>query len=196
MPATRQDLLDYLDRLGVPHRTTDHAPVFTVAESAGIKETMPGGHTKNLFLKDRRGRLFLLSALAETKIDLKALAKLFHADRFSFGAPELLLEALGVTPGSVTAFAVLNDELGRVSFLLDAALLAHDPVNFHPLSNDATTAVSPGGLLAFLEAAGHRPVIVQFSADGLPALVEENDPTAHVPTKAAAERAGGHKDFS
>lgn len=180
MAATRQDLLAFLDRLGVAHRTHDHAPVFTVAESADIKVAMPGGHTKNLFLKDRRGRLFLLSALAETTIDLKALAKLFHADRFSFGSADLLLEALGVTPGSVTVFAAMNDALGRVTILLDEALFAHDPVNFHPLSNDATTAVSPAGLLAFLDATGHHPIRVRFGPEGAPALVEAAADAAHV----------------
>lgn len=180
MAATRQDLLAFLDRLGVAHRTFDHAPVFTVAESAAIKLSMPGGHTKNLFLKDKRGRLFLLSALADTKIDLKALAKLFHADRFSFGSADLLLETLGVTPGSVTAFAAMNDALGRVTILLDDGLFTHDPVNFHPLSNDATTAVSPKGLLAFLDATGHHPICVRFGADGAPALVEADAAAAHV----------------
>jgi len=180
MTATRQDLLAYLDRIGVAHTTHDHAPVFTVAESHDIKLAMPGGHTKNLFLKDKRGRLFLLSALAETKIDLTALAHLFHAGRFSFGAPELLHEALGVTPGSVTIFALMNDALGRVTLLLDEALLAHDPVNFHPLSNDATTAVSPAGLMAFLDATGHRPIRVRFGPGGEPALVEAGPGEAHV----------------
>jgi len=170
--STRQDLLAFLDRLGVAHRTHDHAPVFTVAESGAIKRDMPGGHTKNLFLKDKAGRLFLLCALAETKINLNALAKLLKAGRFSFGSPELLLEALGVTPGSVTVFALINDRLGRVALLLDEALLHIDPVNFHPLSNDATTAVSPAGLMTFLEATGHAPLRIAFDAAGAPAAVE------------------------
>jgi Ala-tRNA(Pro) deacylase len=170
--STRQDLFDLLDTLGVEHRTHDHPPVFTVAESASIKLEMPGGHTKNLFLKDKAGRLFLLCALAETKIDLNALAKTMKAGRFSFGAPELLHEALGMTPGSVTAFALINDRLGRVTLLLDAALLEIDPVNFHPLGNDATTAVSPAGLLRFLEETGHAPLRIRFDADGKPTLVE------------------------
>lgn len=180
MTATRHDLLSFLDRIGVPHRTFEHPPVFTVAESAAIKTQMPGGHTKNLFLKDKRGRIFLLSALADTKIDLTALARLFHAGRFSFGAADLLLDTLGVHPGSVTAFALMNDKLGRVTFLIDDALLAHDPVNFHPLSNDATTAVSPAGLLRFLDTTGHRPIAIRFGADGEPALVEEGLAAAHV----------------
>ena len=170
--STRQDLFDFLDRLGVAHRTYDHAPVFTVAESEAIKIDMPGGHTKNLFLKDKAGRLFLLCALAETKISLNVLAKVLKAGRFSFGAPDLLFDALGVTPGSVTIFALLNDRLGRVSLLLDEGLLHIDPVNFHPLSNDATTAVSPAGLLKFLEATGHPPQRIAFDPDGSPTAVE------------------------
>jgi Ala-tRNA(Pro) deacylase len=181
MTATRQDFLAFLDRIGVAHATHDHAPVFTVAESEGIKAAMPGGHSKNLFLKDKRGRIYLLSALAETKIDLTALAHLFHAGRFSFGSADLLMEALGVHPGSVTAFALMNDKLGRVTFLLDEALLAHDPVNFHPLTNEATTAVSPAGLMTFLDATGHRPIRVRFAPDGAPSLVEEAGGEAHVP---------------
>jgi len=173
MASTRQDLFDLLDRLGVAHRTFDHAPVFTVAESTSIKLEMPGGHTKNLFLKDKTGRLFLLCALAETKIDLNKLAKLLKAGRFSFGAPELMQEALGVTPGSVTVFALINDTLGRVSLLLDEALLQVDPVNFHPLSNDATTAISPAGLLAFLDATGHSPQRIRFDPDGTPVSVDQ-----------------------
>jgi len=160
--STRQDLFDFLDRLGVARRTHDHAPVFTVAESETIKLDMPGGHTKNLFLRDKAGRLFLLCALAETKIQLNALAKLLKAGRFSFGSPELLFEALGVTPGSVTIFALLNDRLGRVALLLDEALLHVDPVNFHPLANDATTAVSPTGLMVFLAATGHLAAAHRF----------------------------------
>ncbi len=172
MTATRHDLLDFLDTLGVAHRTYDHPAVFTVAESGAIKTLMPGGHTKNLFLKDKRGRLFLLCAIAETKIDLTALARLLSAGRFSFGAADLLLDALGVTPGSVTAFALINDKLGRVSLLLDEALFADDPVNFHPLTNDATTALSGAGLLTFLEATGHRPMRIRFDPEGAPSLVE------------------------
>jgi len=172
MIATRQALFDFLDSLGVAHRTVEHPPVFTVAESASIKIDMPGAHTKNLFLKDKRGALWLLSAMAETRIDLNRLARLLEAGRFSFGSAALLEETLGVTPGSVTAFAVLNDTERRVRMLLDEALLEHDPVNFHPLGNDATTAVSPAGLLSFLEAAGHPPVRLRFDAEGSPSRVQ------------------------
>jgi Ala-tRNA(Pro) deacylase len=170
MPATRQELFDLMDRLGLAHRTHDHPPVFTVAESSAIKFAIPGGHTKNLFLKDKKGALLLFSALADTPIDLNLLAKTLGMARFSFGAPALLFETLGVHPGSVTAFAAINDRLNRVRIGLDAGLLAHSAVNFHPLSNDATTSIAPGDLLTFLAHTGHRPAIVAFDDNGGSAL--------------------------
>jgi Ala-tRNA(Pro) deacylase len=169
-PATRNDLFALLDRLGVVHETLDHRPVFTVEEGADIKAALPGGHTKNLFLKDRRGSLWLVCALGETPIDLNALAKALGAQRFSFGSTELMVEALGVTPGSVTVFALMNDRLNRVTLVLDQALLAADPINFHPLTNDATTAISAAGLTAFLAETGHNPILVSFDAAGQPEL--------------------------
>ena len=171
--ATRQDLFTLLDRIGVAHATTEHEPVFTVAESDKVGAKIPGGHTKNLFLKDRKGGLWLVCALSDTKVDLNALAKTLSVQRFSFGAADLMRDALGVTPGSVTAFALINDRLNRVSLVLDHALMACAQVNFHPLRNDATTSITPGGLARFLEETGHRPVHVDFSGPA-PRVVEEN----------------------
>lgn len=167
MAATRQDLMDFLASLGIETVTYNHAAVFTVAESRGIKTAMPGGHTKNLFLKDKKGALILIAALAETGIELKGLHRQLGCGRLSFGKPELLKEVLGVTPGSVTAFALINDQATgdtqpRVRFLIDAALIKHDPINFHPLENTATTAISPQGFLAFARACGHEPEIIDF----------------------------------
>lgn len=160
-PATPEDLFAFLDRLGVAHSTVAHVPVHTVAESRDLKAGMPGGHSKNLFLKDKRGRLFLVVAEAEARIDLKRLhGPLGATGRLSFGSPELLFERLGVRPGSVTPFGLLNDRDGTVSVVLDAGLMAHDPVNFHPLHNGATTAVAPGDLIRFLEATGHPPRVM------------------------------------
>lgn len=161
---TRADLLAFLDAEGIAHATTDHAAVFTVGEGEAIKAAMPGGHTKNLFLKDAKGQLWLISALGETVIDLKKLHPVIGSGRLSFGSPELMVETLGVTPGSVTAFGLINDTGRRVRFVLDAALAAADPVNFHPLTNTATTAVSQTGLRAFLAALGVTPMIVDFEA--------------------------------
>lgn len=179
-PATPEDLYARFEALGVRWRTHQHPPVFTVAESAPIKESMPGGHTKNLFLKDKKGRIVLVSALADTVIDLNALAKLLGAGRFSFGSEELLWRILGVRPGSVTAFALVNAPPGALDVVLDAALLACDPVNFHPLRNDATTAVSPQDLLRFIESLGHRPRLVAFSPQGAPCRIDAPDPADHL----------------
>jgi Ala-tRNA(Pro) deacylase len=161
---TRADLFAFLDAHGVAHSTLDHPPVFRVEEGLEIKAALPGGHTKNLFLKDAKGQLWLISALGDTAIDLKRLHTVIGSGRLSFGSPELMAQTLGVTPGSVTAFGLINDVDRRVRFVLDAALAQADPVNFHPLSNDATTAVSRDGFRLFLAALGIEPMIVDFAA--------------------------------
>lgn len=161
--ATPADLFALFERLGIEARTYEHDPVFTVAESQAIKEEIPGGHSKNLFLKDRKGRIFLVVAEAQSRIDLKRLHEpLGAAGRLSFGSAELLREVLGVEPGSVTPFALVNDREGRVSLVLDAALMQHEPVNFHPLANSATTGVSRADLLRFFAATGHEPRIMRL----------------------------------
>lgn len=165
MAATRAELMAFLDGLGIETETIEHEAVFTVAESAHLKSMVRGGKSKNLFLKDKKGRLFLLSAEDEAEIDLKQLHKLLGAQgRFSFGSAELLYEVWGVTPGSVTPFGAINDKDGRVTVALDAGLLAHGRVNFHPLENTATTAVSADDLVKFLRATGHEPQIVTLQA--------------------------------
>ncbi|MBO9707224.1 MAG: prolyl-tRNA synthetase associated domain-containing protein [Caulobacter sp.] len=159
---TRAELFAFLDRHAIEHSTLDHPPVFRVEEGLEIKKALPGGHTKNLFLKDAKGQLWLISALGETTIDLKRLHTVIGSARLSFGNPELMVETLGVTPGSVTAFGLINDTDRRVRFVLDAALAKADPVNFHPLGNDATTAVPQAGFRTFLAALGVEPMIVDF----------------------------------
>ena len=133
-----------------------------------------------MFLKDKKGAFFLLSALGETRIDLNAVSKLIGAGRFSFGNAELLFERLGVTPGSVTLFALINDHDAKVRLILDEGLFAHDPVNFHPLRNDATTAISPGGMLKFAHATGHAPIRLAFDAAGEPRMIDPGAPPAHL----------------
>ena len=176
-PATREDLYALFERLGVGWRTLDHAPVFRVGEGAEIKAQLPGGHTKNLFLKDAKGQVWLISALGDARIDLKTLHKVIGSARLSFGSEALLRELLGVRPGSVTVFALINDTQHKVKLVLDAGLFAHDLVHFHPLSNDATTAIASGDLLTVVRATGHEPQIVDFAA-----LARE----AEAPTSAAA----------
>jgi Ala-tRNA(Pro) deacylase len=161
--ADRAALLSHLDALGVWRETRDHAPIFTVDEGEGLKRNIPGGHSKNLFLKDKKGGLWLICALGETKIDLNAAAKAMGAPRFSFGSAELLEEALGVTPGSVTLFALLNDPQAHVHLVLDAALLGCEIVNFHPLTNTATTSIDQNGLRAFVASVRRTPLVLDFS---------------------------------
>ena len=165
---TRADLMAFLDELGIAHATLDHPAVFRVGEGDEVKAALPGGHTKNLFLKDAKDRLWLISALGQTRIDLKRLPPVIGSAKLSFGSAALLEETLGVTAGSVTAFALINDAARRVRFVLDAALAAADPVNFHPMVNTATTAVSQAGFRKFLAALGVEPQIIDFAAVGEP----------------------------
>jgi Ala-tRNA(Pro) deacylase len=163
-PFGRAELLAFLDEIGVAHATLDHPAVFTVSEGHEIKAALPGGHSKNLFLKDKKGQLWLISARQDTVIDLKRLPRVIGSDRLSFGSPELMAEVLGVTPGSVTALALVNDRGRRVRFVLDKALQDSDPVNFHPMTNTATTALPREAFARFLAAIGVVPQVVDFTA--------------------------------
>jgi len=160
---TPDDLFALLDAHGVAHRTAWHEPVFRVGEGEDIKAGLPGGHSKNLFLKDAKGRLWLICALDRTVIDLKSLPTRIGSARLSFGSPERLYDALGVRPGSVSLFALINDQARAVSLVLDTALLDADPIHFHPLVNSATTAVSRSDLFRFLDILGVEPLIVDFA---------------------------------
>jgi Ala-tRNA(Pro) deacylase len=168
MPASPADLFAYLDQLGVTHSTVSHPPLFTVEESQGLRGEIPGGHTKNLFLKDKKGALFLVVALEDAKIALNGLHRQLGATgRFSFAAADTMRAVLGVEPGSVTPFSLLNDTDGLVTVVLDHAMLAHDLLNYHPLTNTTTTTVARDGLIKFLRATGHEPRIESVS---LPAV--------------------------
>jgi Ala-tRNA(Pro) deacylase len=165
MPATSADLFAFLDRLGVPYTTVRHPPLFTVEESRALRGKIPGAHTKNLFLKDKKGALFLVVALEDAAIDLKHLHHRFGSGRFSFASADTLRAMLGVEPGAVSPFGVINDTGQRVTVILDAAMMAHDPLNYHPLDNRMTTTIARADLLKFLKATGHPPQVVAV-ADG------------------------------
>ena len=170
MAATERDLMRRLDELGIPATTHRHEPLFTVEDGRHLHEGLPGGHCKSLFLKDKKGALWLVVALHDTRVDLKGLQKALGAARFSFGKPDLLMEVLGVTPGAVTPFALINAAGGArdatLSVVLDARMLAEEIVNYHPLTNDATTAISPDDLLRFIRAMGYEPAILDIGALG------------------------------
>ncbi|MCS0495213.1 prolyl-tRNA synthetase associated domain-containing protein [Ancylobacter mangrovi] len=161
MPLSPDDLFARLADLGIATTTIEHPPLFTVEDSQKLRGDIPGGHTKNLFLKDKKGNLFLVVVDEEARVDLKSLhAPLGAASRLSFGSAELLEEVLGVKPGAVTAFGPVNDAAGRVTVVLDAVLLEHEVINCHPLVNTATTAIGRDDLVRFLRATGHEPVIM------------------------------------
>ena len=163
--AAQARLFGFLDSLGIDHHTRRHDPVFTVAEAKALRDDIPGGHTKNLFLKDKKDNYFLVSLEEDAEVDLKSVHGLIGArSRVSFGKPDKLMEYLGVVPGSVTLLGVVNDSDRRVKVVIDAALLDHDIVNMHPLANDATTSIARDDLLRFLEATGHAPAVLKLSA--------------------------------
>ena len=166
MPASPEELFAYLDRLGIPHSTVSHPPLFTVEQSQALRGQIPGGHTKNLFLKDKKDALFLVVALEDAKIDLKGLHRRLGATgRFSFGSANLLQEVWGVVPGAVTPFGAINDPGGRVTVVLDSDLMAHELVNAHPLVNTQTTTLASQDLIKFLEATGHLPQVTAVAGE-------------------------------
>jgi len=169
MPVTPQELFAYLDKFGIGHKTVTYPAVFTVEEARELRGAVPGGHTKNLFLRDKKDAPYLVVASEDALIELRSLHRLLGASgRFSFGSAELMRELLGVEPGSVTPFSVINDTGRRVTVVLDAAMMANEMLNFHPLVNTGTTTISREGLLKFLEATGHLPRIEPVSGPSQP----------------------------
>lgn len=179
MPATPDDLFAFLDRLGIAHKTMTHPPLFTVEQSQALRGTIPGGHTKNLFLKDKKDTVFLVVAPEDARVDLKTLHHRLGASRFSFGSAALLEELLGVTPGAVTAFGAINDTGARVNVVLDTGLMQHAIINCHPLVNTMTTSIARDDLVRFLEATGHTPRVAQVTgspAEGSPDRLHSEAP--------------------
>lgn len=159
---TPEQLFDLLEDLGIKTETVAHPPVFTVEQAKELRGALPGAHSKNLFLRNKKSQMFLLVALEDRKINLKELGARLGIGRLSFGSPERLMTYLGVIPGAVSPFAVINDETGEVRVFLDRELLESDQLNFHPLDNARTTGIAGGDLLEFLAATGHEPEIVDL----------------------------------
>ncbi|WP_455373678.1 prolyl-tRNA synthetase associated domain-containing protein [Limibacillus halophilus] len=163
-PLEPSALLERLAELGIEAKTVEHAPVFTVEEAKALRGELEGAHIKNLFLRNKKGRMWLVTCLEDREVDLKALGELLEAGRFSFGSAERLMSYLGVRPGAVTPLAVVNDKGGAVTMVLDKAILDYPLVNAHPLVNHMTTALTPADLLKFLEDAGHSAQQLDMSA--------------------------------
>ena len=159
---TPDQLQQRLDELGLATKLFEHNAVFTVEDNIACREDMPGGHCKNLFLKNKKGQMWLVSMLEDDRLDIKALGQALGGERLSFCKPDRLMEHLGVIPGSVTPFAVVNDTENLVQVILQRRLMEHSPINFHPLRNHLTTAITPGDLVTFLEAQDHPPQILDF----------------------------------
>jgi Ala-tRNA(Pro) deacylase len=169
MPVSPDDLIAYLAALRVETTTVEHPPLYTVEDSQALRGDIPGGHTKNLFVKDKKNRLFLLVSSETTVIDLKRVHEKIGAQgRVSFGSADLLAEVWGVRPGAVTPFGAINDEAGKVRVVLDEAMMRHERLNFHPLVNTRTTGLASADLIKFLRATGHEPLVVALGQDGLP----------------------------
>lgn len=165
MPKTQDELLAFLDSLGIETKTVTHAPLYTVADSQALRGEITGGHTKNLFVKDKKDNFFLLTVDEDAVVDLKTIHHVIGAaSKVSFGKPEALMEYLGVVPGAVTAFGPVNDTDGKVQVFLDTGLMAHETVNCHPLVNTATTSIKSADLVTFLKATGHEPQVLKLTA--------------------------------
>ncbi len=163
MNENQKQLFAILDRLGIEHKTHTHEAIFTVEQGKDIKEKIAGGHTKNLFLKDKNAKLVLVCALGSTKIRINQLHKHIGCKRLSFAKPDIMKNILGVEPGSVCFFAIMNDKNTQVQLVLDKALFEHDIVNFHPLKNTATTSIKAKDMLKFAKEFNHEPLIVDFT---------------------------------
>lgn len=165
MPKSPDDLFAFLGQLGIEITTVEHAPLFTVADSQALRGEIAGGHTKNLFLRDRKGQYFLVTTQEDAVIDFKTIHTVIGAaGRVSFGNAEALMGLLGVAPGAVTVFGLINDTQGRVKAIVDERLVQHEVINAHPLSNTATTSIRTPDLIAFVAATGHEAHVLKVSA--------------------------------
>lgn len=164
LPTSREALLARLDDLGIAYARHDHPPLYTVDDSKALRGDLPGGHCKNLFLRDRKGAMWLVVCLEDRAVDLKALGAALGGVRLSFGSADRLMRVLGVVPGAVSPFALVNDAEVEVKVILDKAMLEQRPLHYHPLVNTTTIAVAPEDLVRFVEACGHAPQVLDLDA--------------------------------
>ena len=160
MKKTKEDLFERLNHLGIKTQTVEHPPTFTVEDAKAHRGELSGAHSKNLFLKDKKGQLWLIVCLEDRNLNMKALKDNIGSAHLSFGKPALLMEVLEVAPGSVSPFALINDYELRVRVVLDQEMMAFDYLNFHPLENTSTTQISRGSILKFIKSCGHQMDLV------------------------------------
>lgn len=162
LPTSPERLLARLAELGIETVTHSHPPLHTVEESKALRGALPGGHCKNLFLKDKKEQLWLVVALEDARIELNKLDRIIGSARLSFASADRLWQHLGVRPGSVTPFALINDSEVKVRVVLQQAMMEHELLNYHPLVNGRTTAIRRDDLLRFIRSCGHEPAVVAF----------------------------------
>lgn len=163
LPTSPEELFAHFDSIGIIYENFHHEPIFTVAEGEHLKKNIPGLHCRNLFLRDKKGTMFLVVAANETPVDLKKLQGMLDCGRLSFGSPDRLWRVLGIRPGSVSPFTVINDTDHQVQVILDKIMMEAALVNYHPLDNARTTGLTPQDLLKFFDSTGHRPVIMDLA---------------------------------
>lgn len=163
LPTTPQALMDKLKDLGIAFTLHHHRAVFTVAEAMEVERGMEGAQCRNLFLRDKKKNNFLVVLRNETEVDIKKLQPLIGADKLSFGSPDRLWEYLGVRPGSVCPYAIVNDVGQNVQIFLDKSMLESSLVNYHPLINTMTIGTKPEDLLRFIESTGHTPHVIDLT---------------------------------
>lgn len=172
MPATPEELFARLAELGIETQTARHPPVFTVEEARAARlaegRAIPGGHCKNLFLKDKAGQLWLVVMLEDDRLDMKLAQARLGSARLSFASADLMRAVLGVEPGTATPFTALNPTAAAVQVILEARMMRESLLNYHPLTNEATTTIAAADLVAFLRAQGHAPRIVDLLPDEAP----------------------------
>src|SRR5215510_6857080 len=162
LPTSPEQLLARLSVLGISVQNHAHDAVFTVEEAKALRGELHGGHIKNLFLRNKKEEMWLVVVEEDKRVDLKALGEKLNAGKLSFGSPDRLLRYLGVLPGAVTPFGIINDKDRKVKVVLDRDLMGYNPVNAHPLVNTMTTALSAQDLVKFLEAEGHKPDLLDL----------------------------------
>ena len=163
LPITSNDLIQYLDKLGIEYKIFDHDPIFTVAEGEHLKANIPGVHCRNLYMRDKKKNNYLLVLANETEVDLKKLSDLFESGRLSFGSSDRLWEHLGIRPGSVNPFTIMNDTNDKVRLFLDADMMDAEIVNYHPMDNAQTISLKPSDLIKFIESLYHNYTIIDLS---------------------------------
>ena len=162
MPASDKNLFDQFAVLGIETTTVRHSPMFTVKDGEKELVDIPGGHCKTLFLKDKNQNLWLVVMLGKIRLDMKSLQKKLGSSRLSFAKPDLMWEVLGVEPGAVTPFVILNESARNIKVVLDKKMMKEKLLNYHPLRNDATTTISASDLLKFIYAMEHKPIVLDL----------------------------------